>query len=628
MQVVILAGGRGTRLKTVTGDLPKPLVDLCGEPLLGRQLELIAATQACRDVLILTGYGAEQIDRFCGNGERWNLRVRCIAEQEARGTAGAVLDACELLEPTFIVMYGDTVLDVDLDRLIAHHQAARSAATLFLHPNDHPADSDLVDLDRAGFVRSFRPYPHPEGADYANIVNAGLYVLERSALADLNGLPEKPDFGKHVFSRMLERGQRILGYLSPEYIKDAGTPERIEKVRKDFGSGRVSRLSLRHPVPAVFLDRDGVLNEERNRISRGDDLVLVPGAAAAVARLNRSDYRTVVVTNQPVVARGDCTEDELARIHARLDSLLGAGHAFVDRLYYCPHHPDGGFPGEVAELKRVCECRKPAPGMIHQAATDLNLDLPRSWMIGDATSDIELARRVGLRSVLVRTGHGGRDARHIVRPDFVVGDLAEAAQLVLDHWEALAEKASEVASGIRAGDVILIAGAARSGKSTFASALSIVLRDANLSAQVISLDNWLRSEADREQGVLGRYDMKRAEEAIALLLSRNHAVLAPSYNEMTRVSVPDQFRLYADPQDVVIVEGCTALASDALRQLATRRLYVSNDESERHRRFVAEYERRGMSAAEIASLYSSRNEDELPLIEASSAHADQRILFK
>lgn len=202
MQVIILAGGRGTRLKLVTGDLPKPLVDVCGEPLLGRQLELIAATQTCREVLILTGYGAEEISRYCGDGDRWGLRVRCVAEQNARGTAGAVLDAYQLLDPAFIVMYGDTVLDVDLDRLVAAHQKAKTEATLFLHPNDHPYDSDIVTVDGDGYVRAFMPYPHAEGVDLPNLVNAGLYVLQRDALSGLDGLPDKPDFGKHVFARM------------------------------------------------------------------------------------------------------------------------------------------------------------------------------------------------------------------------------------------------------------------------------------------------------------------------------------------------------------------------------------------------------------------------------------------
>ena len=430
-QVVILAGGLGTRLRAVTGDLPKPLALADGKPLLGRQLELIAAG-GLSDVVVLCGYGAEAIRAFCGDGSAWGLAVTYIEEALARGTAGAVIDALPRLDDRFVLMYGDVVLDVDLARLADAHECHAPAATLLVHPNDHPADSDIVEVDDAGLVRRFHPYPHPAGADLPNLVNAGLYVLERDALARVAGLPDKPDFGKAVFPAMLAQGMTLHGYRSPEYIKDAGTPERLEKVGRDLRSGRVAALSLRTPSPAVFLDRDGVLNEDRGHIARPDDLVLYPDAAAAVARLNRSHFRTVIVTNQPVVARGECSEEGLARIHARLDTLLAReGGAYVDALYHCPHHPDAGFRGERPELKFACDCRKPARGLIDRAAADLGIDLAASWYIGDMTSDVELARRCGMRSILVGTGFAGRDGKFAVEPTLRAAALSEAVDLIL-----------------------------------------------------------------------------------------------------------------------------------------------------------------------------------------------------
>lgn len=430
-QIVILAGGMGSRLKAVTGDLPKPLAPIAGTTLLGRQLELVAASRMT-DVVILCGYRADLIADYCGDGSTWGLNVRCIAEREPRGTAGAVLDALDQLQSRFIVMYGDVVLDVDLDRLVDVHERHAPAATLLVHPNDHPFDSDIVEVDAQGFVSRIRGYPHPPGLDLPNLVNAGLYVLERDSLAGLEGLPEKPDFGKHVFAAMVAQGQRLFGYRSPEYIKDAGTPERLEKTGRDIASGKVANLSLRNLAPAIFLDRDGVLNEDVGLISRPEDLRLCPGVGEAVVRINRSSYRSVVITNQPVIARGDATVEGLARIHARLDTLLAQDHAYVDALYYCPHHPDKGFPGEVAALKFACGCRKPEPGMIEAAAADLRIDLARSWYIGDTTTDMELARRCGLRFILVRTGHGGRDGKYPGEPALVAADLAEAVSMILD----------------------------------------------------------------------------------------------------------------------------------------------------------------------------------------------------
>jgi len=181
---------------------------------------------------------------------------------------------------------------------------------------------------------------------------------------------------------------------------------------------------------AVFLDRDGVLNEERSHVRRPEDLVLISGAVAAVRRLNESDFDVIVVTNQSIVARGGLSEEELDGVHLHLRQLLEEGGAHLDALYYCPHHPNPGVGG-VAAFAMTCSCRKPAVGMVERAARERGVDLKRSWMIGDSSSDMEMARRSGLRAILVRTGHGGRDGRHDALPDFIVRDLAAAVDLLL-----------------------------------------------------------------------------------------------------------------------------------------------------------------------------------------------------
>jgi histidinol-phosphate phosphatase family protein len=208
-----------------------------------------------------------------------------------------------------------------------------------------------------------------------------------------------------------------------------GSPRRLQQVEADWRAGRI-RLGDCAPRPAVFLDRDGTLNHDRPFIARASDLELVPGAGAALRRLRAAGYRLIVVTNQPVIARGEATEAELADIHAKLDWELGKDGAFIDALYYCPHHPDAGFPGERPELKIACDCRKPGTGLIDAACRDFAIDRAASWMVGDSTRDVELARRAGLTSVLVRTGNGGADGRYDVRADHVVADIAAAAELI------------------------------------------------------------------------------------------------------------------------------------------------------------------------------------------------------
>ena len=439
MQAVILAGGRGTRLKDITGDLPKPLVDFASKPLLAWQMELLARS-GVTEVLLLTGYRSQVIRDVIGDGEAFGLRIIYREEDEENplGTAGALLDALDAIQDRFVVLYGDTMVNVDIARFAAWHQAHGADASLLVHPNDHPEDSDLVAADKDGRVLGFHPYPHPEGAFLPNAVNAALYVMEKAALAPWRArwqageLGKRPDIAKHLFPAMLAGGAPLFAYNSPEYIKDAGTPKRHAKVLRDLLSGRIGRASLAHPQKAIFLDRDGTLNVERNRISTPEALELIDGVAGAVKRINESEYRAVVITNQPVIARGDCDEATLAQIHAKLDTLLGREGAYLDALYYCPHHPHGGYPGEVAALKIVCDCRKPAPGMLRQAQADLNIDFSQSWFIGDTTVDMRTARSLGIKAVLLETGHGGRDGACDETPDFSFPTLAEAIDFILE----------------------------------------------------------------------------------------------------------------------------------------------------------------------------------------------------
>lgn len=434
-QLVIIAGGLGTRLKARLGDLPKPMIPIAGKPLLAHQVEL-GKQHGFDEILLCVYYRPEVIQEQLGDGSKWGVKIRYLIEREPLGTAGAVLAGWAELADQFVVMYGDTLVNLDLTRLTATHQASGADATLVLHPNNHPFDSDLVECDDGDWVTAFHNRPHPADQWFQNLVNAGLYVINRSALEAclIAEGPRAPmDFGKDLFPAMLRRGQRLLGYNTPEYIKDIGTPERYDKVCHEVEKGVVARSSLRDPAPAVFLDRDGTLNEEADGLRSIDQLRLLPGVAGAVQELNRAGLRVVVVTNQPVIAKGHVTEPELRHIHNKLESLLGLEHAYVDRIYYCPHHPDAGFPGERPELKIACSCRKPNPGMLLQAARELNLDLKRSWMVGDTTIDMQCAKNAGVRSVLVRTGHGGRDGKFNVQPDSAFDTLAEAARFIVQQ---------------------------------------------------------------------------------------------------------------------------------------------------------------------------------------------------
>lgn len=428
MNAVILAGGFGKRLGLA--DLPKPMVPVAGKPLLEHQVALLRR-HGIRDVTLLTGFLSEKIEAYFGDGSAFGMRIGYVREPRPLGTAGAVKQLEGRLTDRFLVLYGDVVMDMDLGAFQAFDAQADAVATLAVHPNDHPHDSDLIEVAADGTtVTRFLSKPHPPGLHYANLVNAAVYVLSPAVFSFIEP-GAALDFGKDVFPKILDRGGLLRAYSTPEYVKDLGTPERLAKVERDWASGKIARLNRQNPRPAVFLDRDGVLNREVDHLRSADDLELLPGVAEALGKLNKSDFLALVVTNQPGLAKGFFTETDLLAIHRRLETSLGRHGVYLDRIYVCPHHPERGFAGEVPALKIACACRKPGTGLVEQAQREFNVDLRRSFFVGDSTTDLQTGRNAGLRTVLVRTGYGGQDGRYDAQPDFTAEGLPEAVDWIL-----------------------------------------------------------------------------------------------------------------------------------------------------------------------------------------------------
>jgi len=428
-QAVILAGGKGTRLKSITGDLPKPMVSILGAPLLQHLIEQCVAYDIV-DIKLLVSYRKEAIEDYFGDGSQYGVSIQYIVEDIPRGTAGALIDALPELDEQFLVVYGDTFFDVDLGSFWNFHQNQAGDISIFLHPNDHPHDSDLVEVDPNFLVQKIHPYPH-DSQWRQNLVNAALYMINKSALKGIDFVLDRPDIAKDLFPLMLESGKKLYGYISTEYIKDMGMPKRLSKVERDIDSGKVKSLKKQTPKMAIFIDRDGTINQEVNHLSSQDQFELLDGVGEAICQINAVGILAVIVTNQPVIARGELEESELKVIHNKMDTLLGRQGAYIDRLYYCPHHADSGFDGEIEALKFDCNCRKPKIGMFTQAEKDLNIILEKSWVVGDSTRDILAAQNAGMKSILVETGHAGKDCSFEVNPDFIAKDLNEAVKLIL-----------------------------------------------------------------------------------------------------------------------------------------------------------------------------------------------------
>lgn len=425
MKVIIMAGGKGTRIQSVRSDVPKPMIEICGKPILQYQIENLKEC-GLTDITIGVGYLGDVIKEYFGDGSKFGVKIDYFTEDYPLGTAGALfkmLDGkdCDAvhtstkIEDDFLLLCGDVIFDIDFNRFIEFHKKNNAWATLMAHPNGHPYDSSLLvtEILPPQELGGMPVHTHrvtkwmakeDERTYYRNLVNAGLEIISPELLRETikNFVPRHPetpdkiDLDRDVLKPNIKSG-KIFAYESPEYIKDMGTPDRYYETETDIKSGKVHARNLSQKQKAVFLDRDGTLNKANGFITKPEQFELLPGVAQAVKKINKSGYLAIVVTNQPVIARGDCTFEELQLIHDKMETELGKEGAFIDGLYFCPHHTDKGFEGERPEYKCKCNCRKPNPGMLLKAAEDFNIDLSQSYMIGDGKNDIEAGKAAGCK---------------------------------------------------------------------------------------------------------------------------------------------------------------------------------------------------------------------------------------
>lgn len=429
MRAVILAGGRGQRLRPLTDDVPKVMVPVAGRPLLAYQIDNLRR-YGLTDILLVTGYRSETIRGEFRDGSRHGVHLEYFVESHPLGTAGALALLQDNLPDELLVLYGDLMLDLDLNRMLAFHRGHCGTCTVAVHPNDHPADSDVVVMDSAELVRDVLRKNESRPDPYFNRVSAGVVVLDRAALAGLRG-GGPLDLETDVLIPAMRAGM-LYGYRTTEYVKDMGTHDRLAQVEHDVVSGVVQRRNLSRRQRAVFLDRDGTINDHVGLLVSPEQLHIRDEVYAALRLLNQSDYLAIVVSNQPVIARNLCSLEQLDAIHRRLETMLGERNVYIDDLYYCPHHEHAGYPGENKAYKIVCECRKPRTGMILQAARRYGIDLSASYLIGDTTVDVQTGKNAGVGTILLATGEGGRDGKYAVTPDATAENLLAAVEQVFN----------------------------------------------------------------------------------------------------------------------------------------------------------------------------------------------------
>lgn len=424
MKTVIMAGGKGTRISSLFSDIPKPMVKIDGIPVLEREIECLRL-QGYDDIIITVSYLGHVIMDYFGDGSKispstgkpFGVKIEYYIEETPLGNAGALFKLRGKLSEDFLLLNADSIFDIDFNRFVEYHKRKGGWVTLFTHPNSHPYDSGLIIADSKHNVKAWLTKEDLRPEFYHNRVNAGLHILSPKALdfsgIDIKRIGEEDESGR-IFKVDLDRqilkplagSGKMFCYDSPEYVKDMGTPQRFHAVECDYVNGIVKAKNLKNKQKAIFLDRDGTINKYVGFLRSPYQMELLPDVAEAIRKINESGYLVIVVTNQPVIARGEISVGELDEIHQKMETLLGMNGAFIDGLYYCPHHPDKGYDGEIVELKIECECRKPKPGMLLRASLDYNIDMKISYMIGDSEMDVEAGESAKCQSFKIERNNG------------------------------------------------------------------------------------------------------------------------------------------------------------------------------------------------------------------------------
>ena len=608
-EVVILSGGFGTRMSHIFPDTPKPLIPVSGTPILEHIINE-CAKYGLTKILLVLHFGEDKIRQYFGSGKKFGVEITYYTEKEPLGTGGALLSVKSLLAPKFLVLYADVYCEVNLANFMDFHKKSNSSVSILVHPNSHPHDSDLVVLDDNNRVIEISAHPHKDPQSMSNLVNAAMYVFNQDILFDVNIKHSKFDIAQDLFPALLKINAHIVGYQTVEYLKDMGTPDRLLSVELDIANEVCSSRSDNVKRKAVFLDRDGTLNKPYGYISSPDDLELLDGAADAVSLLNKSPFLGICVTNQPVISRGECSFAEMQAIHSKLDYLLGKGGAYLDRLYYCPHHPDKGFKGEVEDLKIDCDCRKPKPGLFHLAKKHLNISLTDSWIIGDRTADLASAKNFGGFSALVLSGDAGQDFKYQSRPNISTLDIYTAVEFILNCSHRFNEFIKNFTSQIGSNKYIFIGGCSRSGKSTLASLLKTILAQESRVAHIVELDQFLLDERNENTPILAKYDMPRIKSVFYDFNDPSFEAYCDFGYDQKSNKIINYGESRVSQEDIVIVEGTIASKVIDFVDASSISIFVESNKEERYERFMQKYKMRGMPALEINQLWCIREKNE------------------
>ena len=296
MKVVLMAGGKGTRISELFPNIPKPLIPIEDVPVLEREI-ISLRDQGFKDIILTIGYMADKIKNYFGDGSKWGVNISYFVEEKPLGNAGALFFLN--IEDDFLLLNADAIFDVDFKRMVKYHKEKGGLVTLFTHTNSHPYDSGLIISKENGVVERWLTKEDTRPDIYKNRVNAGLHVISSKALKrsginreeigkEVNGKIKKVDLDRQILKPLCSTG-KMFCYDSPEYVKDMGTPERYLSVCDDYKKGVVQAKNLKNKQKAIFLDRDGTINKYVGFLRKEEELELLSDAAEAIKQINKSD---------------------------------------------------------------------------------------------------------------------------------------------------------------------------------------------------------------------------------------------------------------------------------------------------------------------------------------------------
>ncbi len=396
MEIAILIGGSGTRLKKIIRNKPKAFLKIVNKPIIFHQIEKLSAIKKRIFILSKTNY-----KKFHNVLKKKFKRLRFIFLEESKplGNAGCLKNLEKINFENFLIIYGDLIFNIDFKRFIKFHLQKKSHLTLLVHPNDHPSDSDIVEINKEFKIIKLHKKPHKK-MNIGNLCMSGIFIINKKILKYLK-LDKFQDFSNDVLGKLLKTNLKIHAYNTREYVKDAGTLDRINLIKKQIRTKKFINGNLNKKIPAIFLDRDGVINKDNFKNQYQNPLKLNYGAIKAVKQINDNGYLSVIVTNQPAVAKGFITLKKLENDHKKLEYLFGKNNAYFDRIYFCPYHPRKGFKGENIKFKKRSNWRKPNNGMFLRAIKEMNINKKNSYMIGDRDVDYLAAKKTGIKCLIV-----------------------------------------------------------------------------------------------------------------------------------------------------------------------------------------------------------------------------------